>query len=207
TEGILALGKKPVIFGGEHSITSGAVAAIKDSLPKGSFSVLQIDAHSDLRDSYESTKHSHASAMRRVRDHVSTVVQVGIRSMCDEEAEYISNEKISNQIFYAHNLNENRKEGKLNSKDVSAMVSQLTENVFVTVDIDGFDPSIVPGTGTPEPGGLYWEDVLGIMRELSQNRNVVGFDIVEVLPSPPLRTSEFVAAKLAYKMMGLFWSK
>ena len=183
---IVSLEKKPVIFGGEHSITAGAVNAFDD------VSVLQIDAHADLRDSYEGTKYSHACVMRRIREK-HDAVSVGIRSMCDEEAEFIE-KKLQDKIFYGRNF------------DIERIVSQLGEKVYVTVDIDGFDPAIVPGTGTPEPGGLLWEDVLKIMKAVSK-KEIVGFDIVEVLPAPPLRTSEFIAAKLAYKMMGYFWIK
>lgn len=184
---VVKLGKKPVVFGGEHSISAGAVAAFGNDV-----SVLQIDAHADLRDSYEGTRNNHACAMRRIRDVTKHTVQVGVRSMCDEEADYISKEKPA--IFYGRDF------------DINKIVSQLGDRVYVTVDIDGLDPSIVPGTGTPEPGGLLWEDVLKIMKAVSK-KEIVGFDVVEVLPTPPLRTSEFVAAKLAYKMMGYFWTR
>jgi agmatinase len=194
---IVKLGKKPVILGGEHSITAGAVAGFSN--PK-ELSVLQIDAHADLRDSYEETKYSHACAMRRVRELTDSAVQVGIRSMCDEEAEYIQKEGIEKSIFYAKDLKD--MDGSIDS-----ILSQLKEQVYVTVDADGFDPSLIPGTGTPEPGGLLWDDVLSLMKAVSEKKKVVGFDVVEVLPTPPLRTSEFIAAKLAYRMMGYFWAQ
>ncbi|MBU0527015.1 MAG: agmatinase [Candidatus Micrarchaeota archaeon] len=195
---IKALGKKPVVLGGEHSITSGAIAGLEQKV-----SVLQIDAHADLRESYQGTKYSHASVMRRVRGMSDDVVQVGIRSMCDEEAEFVKENKI--ELFYADDLIQNKQNGRISQSDIEKIVSGLTDNVYVTVDVDGFDPSLVPGTGTPEPGGLLWHDVLDIMKAVS-SKNVVGFDMVEVLPSPPFRNSEFLAAKLAYKMMGYFWS-
>jgi agmatinase len=219
-EEILKHEKKPVVFGGEHSITSGVVEALEDvsvlqidahSDLRNSYegtknvSVLQIHAHADLRDSYEGAKYSHACAMRRVRDITKNTVSVGIRSMCDEEAEYIKNEDMEDSIFYADDLNKNRTNGKISEEDIDEIVSQLKENVYVTVDVDAFDPSLVPGTGTPQPGGLGWYDVLAIMKSVSEKKKVAGFDIVEVLPMPPLRTSEFIAAKLAYKMMGYFW--
>ncbi len=194
---VVELGKKPIILGGEHSITSGAVAAFDD------ISVLQIDAHTDLRDSYQGSIYSHASAMRRVREKTKDTVSVGIRSMCDEEAEYVESEGIGDRIIYADHIRRTRKNGSIDPKIIENINSKLTSRVYVTVDIDGFDPSIIPGTGTPEPGGLIWEDVVDIMKNIKGE--VVGFDIVEVLPSPPLRTSEFIAAKLAYKMMGYFW--
>ena len=212
-EKIVRLGKYPVVLGGEHSITPGVISglAMKPSLDLKRLSVLQIDAHTDLRDSYEGTKNSHASAMRRVKELIGgNLVQVGIRSMCEEEAEYAKESGQEKNIFYAHRLNENRKDGKINPADIKKIIDALgpQENIFVTFDIDGFDPSLVPGTGTPEPGGLTWEDCMEIMRELGKRKNakVVGFDIVEVTPVPPLKVSEFVAAKLAYKMMGYFWA-
>jgi agmatinase len=193
-------GKKPVVLGGEHSITAGAVAGLGEK----DFSVLQIDAHSDLRDSYEGTKCSHAAAMRRVREITKSTVQVGVRSMCDEEVEYIEKEKPA--IFFADDLIRNRRNDGLVAADLKQITSGLKDKVYVTVDIDGFDPSLVPGTGTPEPGGLLWNDVLSIMRAI-KDKEILGFDVVEVMPAPPLRTSEFLAAKLTYKMMGYFWAR
>ncbi len=196
---IVELGKKPVILGGEHSITAGAVSGFSN--PK-ELSVLQIDAHADLRDSYEGTKYSHACAMRRVRELVGSTVQVGIRSMCDEEAEYIKEQEIGKSIFYAKDLKKNGM-----GSSVDAILSQLKDDVYITVDVDGFDPSVFPGTGTPEPSGLLWDDVLFLMKAVSEKKKVVGFDVVEVLPVPPLHITEFAAAKLAYKMMGYFWAQ
>jgi len=205
---IVRLGKKPVVFGGEHSIASGVVDGLKATTDLSKLSILQFDAHSDLRDSYEGTKYSHASAMRRVRELVDgPVTQVGIRSMCDEEAEFIKNEKLNKSIFYAHDLNAGRNGFALSKKDVRSIVDSLgqSEKVYVTFDIDCLDQSIVPGTGAPEPGGLFWQDVLSIMKEVGKQKEIVGFDINEVQPTPPLRVTEFIAAKLAYKMMGYFW--
>jgi len=199
---ILNAGKKPVVLGGEHSITSGALSAFEKPI-----SVLQIDAHSDLRDSYDGTKNSHACAMRRAREITKDTVQVGIRSMCREEAEYIEKEGIQDSIFYAGDLQKNKKNNSLNKDDIEAILSHLKNDVYLTVDVDGFDPSVIPGTGTPEPGGLLWYDVLSLIKSVSKEKNVVGFDIVEVAPIPNLSISEFTAAKLAYKMMGYFWAK
>ena len=196
---ILKSGKKPVILGGEHSITAGAVKGLGKKV-----SVLQIDAHADLRDSYEGTKYSHASVMRRVREISDNVIQVGIRSMSDEEGQFIKENNLNDSIFYAEDIIRNKKNTVINPEDVERIVSRLGDDVYITIDIDGFDPSLVPGTGTPEPGGLLWEDVIEIMKAVSK-RNIVGFDIVEVAPVPNIRTSEFVAAKLCYKMMGYFW--
>ncbi len=196
---VVNAGKKPVVLGGEHSITGGAVAGLNER----EFSVLQIDAHTDLRDSYEGTRCSHACVMRRVREITKSTVQIGIRSMCDEEAEYIEKEKPV--IFFADDLIRNRRNDGLAAADLSSIVSQLKEKVYVTIDVDGFDPSIFPGTGTPEPNGLLWNDVLSIMKKVGQEKEVLGFDVVEVMPAPPIRTSEFLAARLTYKMMGQFW--
>jgi agmatinase len=196
---VVKAGKKPVVLGGEHSITAGAVAGLGEK----DFSVLQIDAHSDLRDTFEETRFSHACAMRRVREITKSTVQVGIRSMCEEEAVYIEKEKPA--IFFADDLIRNRRNDGLAAADLASILSHLKERVYVTVDIDGFDPSIVPGTGTPEPNGLLWNDVISLMKKIGDEREVVGFDVVEVMPTPPLRTSEFLAAKLTYKMMGYFW--
>lgn len=187
---IVKHGKKPVVLGGEHSLTAGAVEGL------GNVSVLQIDAHTDLRDSYQGSKYSHGCPMRRVREISDNVVQVGIRSMCDEEADYIKKEKIGESIFYARDFDKDK---------IKEIVSQLNKDVYVTVDVDGFDPSVMPGTGTPEPGGLSWYDVISLMEAVGKEKNVIGFDIVEVIPVPPLHITEFTAAKLAYKMMGCFW--
>jgi len=189
---IVKQGKKPVVLGGEHSLTAGAVEALRD------VSVLQIDAHTDLRDSYEGSRYSHACTMRRVREISDNVVQVGIRSMCDEEADYIRKEGLEKSIFYAKDFDKDK---------IKEIVSQLKKDVYVTVDVDGFDPSVMPGTGTPEPGGLSWYDVVSLMEALGKEKKVVGFDIVEVIPVPPLHITEFTAAKLAYKMIGYFWGR
>jgi agmatinase len=183
-------GKKPVVLGGEHSLTAGAVAGLNDP----SVSVLQIDAHADMRDDYQGTKHSHACVMRRVRGITGNVVQAGIRSMSKEEADYIKKNGLEKSIFHGR-------------PDIDGILSQLGDKVYVTIDVDAFDPSVMPGTGTPEPGGLLWDDVLSLIRAVSKEKEVVGFDITEVLPVPPLHITEFTAAKLAYKMMGYFWAK
>lgn len=194
---VVSLGKKPVTFGGEHSISVGPISAFED------ISVLQIDAHTDLRDYYEGSKFSHGCIMRRVREKTKDTVAVGIRSMCLDEAEYIKKEKMEDRIIFADEVRRSRVNGSINPKLIDRINNNLTDKIYVTVDIDGFDPSLIGGTGTPEPAGLIWEDVIDIMKNLKGE--VVGFDIVEVAPAPPIRSNEFVAAKLAYKMMGYFW--
>jgi len=188
---IIGNGKFPVIFGGEHSITVGAVEALKEKI--GDVSVLQIDAHADLRDEYEGTCYSHACVMRRIRE-IAPAVQVGIRSMSLGEKKYIDKEGIGKSIFGAH-------------FEPERVVSKLGKNVYITIDVDGFDPSEVPSVGTPEPGGLRWEQVLGLLKKVAEKKNVVGFDIVELRPTGESVGSEFLCAKLAYKLIGYVFRK
>ncbi|MFH0817541.1 MAG: agmatinase [Candidatus Micrarchaeota archaeon] len=185
---ILADSKIPVMFGGEHSITAGAVRAFDDK----SITVLQIDAHSDLREEFEGSKYSHACAMRRVRD-TNTTVQVGVRSMSEEESKYVKKEKPV--IFYGRNFT---------PKEV---VSKLGEKVYITIDLDGLDPSIMPAVGTPEPGGLFWDETLALMKEVCAKRTVVGFDAVELCPIPGNVASDFAASLLVYKIIGYIGKK
>lgn len=183
---ILADRKIPLMLGGEHSITAGAVWALAKA--KKDFSVLQIDAHSDLRDVFEGTKFHHACVMRRVREKVSSAVQAGIRSMCQEEAEYIEKKKIKN-VFFAPKL------------PIREIVSSLKKNVYLTFDIDALDPSIMPSTGTPEPGGLGWHETLALLEAVAKEKNIIGADLVELAPIPGLIFPDFLAAKLVHKII------
>lgn len=194
----LATKNKLVIgLGGEHTVTAGLVAAQAKRNP--SLTVLQIDAHTDLRESYEGNRWSHASVMARVRDlHVSTVA-VGIRSQCVEEADRIRREHLP--VWYAHDLRMRALRDGWNSW-FNEVIAQLSDSVYVTIDVDGFDPSIIPATGTPEPGGLLWHEVLGLLRQVCRQRQVIAFDVVELAPTPQSHHSEFTAAKLTYKMLG-----
>lgn len=187
---LLATGKFICMLGGEHSITAPVVRAFAEKFPK--LSVLQIDAHADLRDSYDGTPHSHASAMRRVLE-VCPAVQVGIRSLSAEEASAIP--RLPTRVFYAKDIT-----GRTDWVD--SAVDSLTEDVYLTIDIDGLDPSLVPSTGTPEPGGLMWNEVLALIRTLAAKRNVVGMDLVELCPFPASNAPGFLAAKLIYKTLG-----
>jgi len=184
---ILRNKKIPFILGGEHSITLGAVMSFKDKF--SDLSVLQFDAHADLRGEYEGTKYSHACVMRRIRDLKIPVTQVGIRSVSEEESKYIGKIKNSN-IFYAPDL------------PIDEIVNSLKKNVYLSFDLDIFDPSIMPSTGTPEPGGLGWYEVLGLIKEVSKKRKIVGADMVELDPIPGFSAPDFLAAKLAYKIIG-----
>lgn len=187
---VVGSGKFLLTLGGEHSITAPLVAEV--AARYGPLSVLQIDAHADLRDSYGGTKHSHASVMRRVRDIAAGICQVGIRNYSQEEFDACPRE-VANFIT--------PRIVRTDPQWVDRALALLGERVYVTVDIDGFDPSVAPGTGTPEPGGLLWHEGLELLRRVCAERQVVAADIVEVRPIPPNHCTEFAAARLAYKLM------
>lgn len=189
-------GKFPVGLGGEHTITSPIVRAFHDRLGDD-FSVLQIDAHSDLRDTYEGSPWSHACVMRRIYEFNRNIVQVGIRAQCTEERELIVRERI--HTFYAKDIHRDPAWS-------GRALDHLKQKVFVTIDCDGFDPSIIPSTGTPEPGGLMWYETIDFLRRVFREREVIGFDIVELAPLRGLHHSDFTLAKLAYKLMGYRFS-
>lgn len=179
-----------ITLGGEHSITSGIVKAYKDVY--NDLSVLQIDAHADLRENFEGSRYSHACAMRRTMDF-SSIVQVGIRSLSEEEDEFIKEKKLS--IFWAKEIHDN-------DNWFGKAISNLSGNVYLTIDLDGFDPSIMPAVGTPEPGGLGYYQVLNFLKEVFKKRNVVGCDVVELCPRDKDINSDFTAARLVYKIIG-----
>jgi agmatinase len=181
--------KFPIIIGGEHTISFGAILAFKEKFPE--LSVLQLDAHPDLRNLYQETKFSHATVIRRILEHFP-VVQVGIRTLSKEEADFYKENPLP--CFSAKEV--------LTNLNLNKIISHLKKDVYITIDMDVFDPSIVPGVGTPEPGGLFWYDVLKILKEVFKKRNVVGVDVVEVSPISGNHISEFTAAKLIYKIIG-----
>ncbi len=181
-----------VLLGGEHTVTLGSFLAHNKKYEN--LSILQIDAHSDLRDSYEGSKYSHACVMKRIYDNNQNITQVGIRAQANEESDLIKEGKI--RTFYAREIRKVKKESWI--KDV---VNSLSQNVYLTFDIDGFDPSVVSATGTPEPGGLFWDETLDLLRKVGKERNIVGFDLVELAPSKYHPTSNFIAAKLVYKIL------
>ncbi len=183
------------MLGGEHSITPSVVPALKKKYP--SLSILQWDAHGDLRDSYEGTKNSHACAMRRCYDNVDNIVQVGIRSICQDEADFIKEKKIADNIFSPRRFGLDQ---MTKAKSIAEIVKKLSDDVYITIDLDGFDPSILPATGTPEPGGLGWYDCLDLMKAVFEKKNVVGFDVVELAPIKCFPASEFMASLLVYKL-------
>lgn len=194
TSKIIADGKLPILIGGEHSVTPPAVAAAAKAYDN--LTVVQFDAHADLREEYSGTKWSHACAMARVRE-ICPAVQVGIRNLSKEEAARVTEEKLP--VFFAHKIKENAKW----VDDVLASVK--TQNVYVTFDVDAFDCSILPDTGTPEPGGLTWYEVLSLMKALSKKKKIVGFDFVELCPREGHHASDFTVAKLIYKCIG-YWT-
>lgn len=186
----LADDKFIVSLGGEHSISFPIFKAFNEYFEN--ISILQLDAHSDLRDSYEDSIYSHAAVMRRIYEVNRNIVQVGIRSQSVEEAEFIRERKI--HTHYAHQI---RRSG-FNSE----ILDPLNNNVYLTIDIDFFDPSIIPATGTPEPGGFLWYETLAFLRELFKRKNVVGFDVVELSPIKGLTHPDFFSAKLIHKLLG-----
>jgi agmatinase len=196
---VVADGKLPVILGGEHSITTAPVKAVKEKYGD-SLSVLQLDAHSDLRDSYENTPYNHASVMRRVID-LAAITQVGIRNTCADEMKFIK-ETGHDGIFWAHDI--------CNSPDnswIDKVLKRLSDNVYITIDLDAFDPSIMPAVGTPEPGGMLWYPTLELLSRVIEEKNVVGFDVVELCPIPGNIASDFFSAKLIFKMLGRIFKK
>jgi agmatinase len=190
--GVLQDGKLPVLLGGEHSLTPPAVSAAARKYPD--LSVLQIDAHADLRESYQDNRNSHACAMRRVLE-TCPAVQVGIRSLSGEEAADLP--KLKTSVFWAKDLTDRPAEDW-----AEQVVTALSSHVYLTLDLDGLDPSIMPATGTPEPGGLRWEQVTTLLRLVAAQRNIVGMDVVELLPTPGLHAADFLAAKLIYRALG-----
>jgi len=177
------------VLGGEHSITPAVVAAMAAKHP--GLSVLQIDAHADLRESFMGTRHYHACAMRRTLEYARTT-QVGIRSLSPEEAAAAST--LPTEIFYDFNMREH-------ADWIDRVVDSLSETVYITIDVDGFDPAIMPATGTPEPGGLSWYEALTLLRRVIEQRTVVGCDIVELTPLAGHVAPNFLCAKLIYKIL------
>ncbi len=180
-------GRLVVTLGGEHSVSIGAVRAHAHKFP--GLSVLQLDAHSDLRDEYEGSKNNHACVMARIKE-VCPIIQVGIRSMDISERPSVE----PGRIFFAKDIHGH-------SEWVDRVVAGLTDQVYVTIDLDVFDPSIMPATGTPEPGGLLWYDVLALLRALCYQKTLVGFDVVELCPIADNWASDFMAAKLTYQLL------
>lgn len=184
---ILGDDKYLLSLGGEHSITPALVKAHSEKYKK--LSVLQIDAHSDLRDSYQGSRYSHACAMSRVAE-MAPFISVGIRSFKGGENELKYRDRIVKMAEFRHN-----------PKIYEKILAGLSENVYITIDLDGLDPAVMPSVGTPEPGGLSWDETMELIRQISLNRKIVGADVVELSPRPGLNYADFTAAKLAYKVV------
>ncbi len=187
TKKLLELNKFLTFFGGEHSISIGIIKAFYEKF--NNISILQIDAHADLRNSYMGSKYNHACALHDANNNAH-LVQVGIRSMDISENQFINRDS----VFFAQDMF-----GTTQWMDQS--INLLNEQVYITLDLDAFDPSIMPSTGTPEPGGILWNDMLTYLKKVFQNKNVVGFDIVELAPIKNLEAPNFLVAKLYYKML------
>ena len=189
---LLTENKFPVIVGGNHTVSVGAIKAFSEYFEN--ISVLQLDAHADLRQVYEDSVLNHACAMSRAREY-APVVQVGIRSMSAEEVQFVERDRMfcSYELFYNKSL-------------YKKAIDQLSENVYITIDLDVFDPSLMPSTGTPEPGGPPYFELMHFLRDVINNRNVVGFDVVELCPSQTNKSPDFVAAKIIYQLLSYKFS-
>ncbi|MDB4022584.1 agmatinase [Pelagibacteraceae bacterium] len=198
TKNILNKKEFPLILGGEHSITPGIIKAFSQKYKK--ITILQIDAHADLRDSYEGEKFSHASAMRRCLDFKNVeIVSFGIRNLCRDEYKYYKSISKRMKIFWGKDM------GNWNLNTLKKTIKN--KNVYITFDLDGFDSSLMSATGTPEPGGLFWNDAMRILKITSENSNIVGADINELAPKKNLHACDFIAAKLAYKILSYKFKK
>lgn len=192
---VLARDKFLVALGGEHSITPPLVAAV--AARHSGLSVLQIDAHADLRDCYMGTPHNHACAIRRALEY-APVTQVGIRSLSAEEAQALPS--LNTTIFYDATM-------RRDPNWIDRVVDTLSDTVYVTIDVDGLDPAIMPATGTPEPGGLSWYEILALLRATIARKAVVACDVVELSPLPGLMAPNFLCAKLIYKILTYRFAK
>jgi agmatinase len=204
---ILDRGQLPVTLGGEHSISVGPVRAVADRTP--GLSCLQIDAHADTRESYHGSRYNHACVMARVRE-TCPIVQVGIRSLDTSELESLDIDRVFlAQEIVAQRTGSSTAEDSLLAERpwMGRAVDPLSEDVYVTIDVDGFDPSVIPATGTPEPGGLEWYEVNALLSAVARSRRVVGFDVVELLDLPGHHASAFTAAKLVYRFLAEIFSQ
>ncbi len=179
------------LIGGEHSVSIGSIRAVGEEYKQ--LTVLQLDAHTDLRPEFHGSKNNHACAVFEANQK-HKLVQVGIRSMDAEEKQYLPH----NRVFFAHEIANNE-------NWIKEVLEKVTGNVYITIDLDAFDPSIAPSTGTPEPGGLQWYPTLKLLKKVFKKCNVVAFDIVELMDSPQAKPTAFLAAKLYYKMISYYF--
>jgi agmatinase len=191
--GVVGSGRLLVGLGGEHSVSAPLVRAVR-SRHRG-LGVLQLDAHADLRDTFEGSPLNHACVMHRILDEGVPIAQVGVRSLTPEERELIRARGVCT-VFAGEAMSEPVE------RWIGRVIDALPDEVYVTVDLDALDPSIMPATGTPEPGGLDWYRALAVLRAVSRARRIVGFDVVELAPLPGLVAPDFLAAKLTYRLLG-----
>ncbi|HUS73357.1 MAG TPA: agmatinase [Sedimentisphaerales bacterium] len=180
-------GKFVVVIGGEHSVSIGSITPHAQRHPD--LTILQLDAHSDLRDEYNGSEYSHACVMARAKE-MCPIVQVGIRSMDSSEKNLMD----KSRVFFAKDIHAKQ-------DWIKKVISKLSGTTYITIDLDVFDPSIIPSTGTPEPGGLSWYDVLSLLKAVSENSDIVGFDVVELCPDDRNKAPDFLAAKLIYTLL------
>ena len=186
-------GKFIVGIGGEHSISVGLIRAVAEKFP--GLSVLQFDAHADTRNEYEGSQYNHACVMSRINE-ICPFVQTGIRSMDSSELKVLKRER----TFFAHEI--------IKGPDVThRILKALAQDVYLTIDLDVLDPSVMPSTGTPEPGGLDWYTLTGLIESVVKEKNVVGMDVTELLPNPANRAPDFLAAKLIYRVLSMVFAK
>lgn len=184
-------GKFVVSMGGDHSVSTGYVKALHETYKR--LSVIQLDAHADLRDTYDGSPFSHACVMSRIREFTCDTLQIGIRSMSSEEARQIAREQLA--VFTMSDY----RSGQF---DLDAAMDRFPDPVFLTIDVDVFDWSVVRGTGTPEPGGFFWDEAMALLQKIFSKKNIVGFDVVELSYNSSDPNSAFAVAKLIYKMLG-----
>jgi agmatinase len=188
---LFADGKFPVFLGGEHSLTTAPVRAARAAFED--LSVLQFDAHADLRESYEGTPWSHACVMRRVHELGVPAVPIGIRAISVEEAEFVHDEGLP--VFWSHRIAHGE-------EWMDTVLNTLSDTVYITFDVDYFDPSLIPATGTPEPGGGFWHETMRFLGYVFQEKNVIGMDVVELAPIDGFHAPDFVIARLVHRCLG-----
>ena len=193
---ILQANKFPVLLGGEHSITAGAVKAAKEAAPE--LSVLYLDAHYDLRDEYKGSKYNHACVARRIHE-ICPVVELGTRSLSREEKDFLNTSPPGIKVISVYDI--------LETHDWKKQASRLlSKDVYITIDLDVLDPSLMPSVGTPEPGGIGWYEFLDLLKMIAREKRIVGFDVVELSPKEGLTAPDFLAAKLVYRLLGYIFS-
>ena len=194
TKKYLTADKLVVTLGGEHSISFGSIKAHLEKFPDAG--ILHLDAHSDRRYSYSGDKFSHASVMARANEITSNIVSVGIRAMAKEEESLAA----KNKIITADRIRQT-------NDWMDEVIDGLKDDVYVTIDLDVFDPGIMPSVGTPEPGGLSWYQIVDLLKKISETKNIIGFDVVELMPIENLKHPDFLAAKLVYKFLTYIFNK